>query len=40
MLQAEDLGGIVRFLAELPKHVCVNQLIVSPTWNRMYVNDL
>jgi NAD(P)-dependent dehydrogenase (short-subunit alcohol dehydrogenase family) len=40
MLQAEDLGRVVRFLAELPAHVCVNQLIISPAWNRMYVNDL
>ena len=40
MLQAEDLGQVIRFLAELPPHVCINQLIVSPTWNRMYVNDL
>ena len=40
MLQAEDLGQVIRFLAELPAHVCINQLIVSPTWNRMYVDDL
>ncbi|MEK7793536.1 MAG: SDR family oxidoreductase [Candidatus Hydrogenedentota bacterium] len=36
MLQPEDIGGIVRYLAELPPHVCVNSLIVSPTWNRPY----
>ena len=36
MLQAEDLGRVIRFLAELPAHVCINQLIVSPTWNRLY----
>jgi NADP-dependent 3-hydroxy acid dehydrogenase YdfG len=40
MLQAEDLGRVIRFISELPAHVCINQLIVSPTWNRMYVNDL
>jgi NADP-dependent 3-hydroxy acid dehydrogenase YdfG len=40
MLQPQDLGRIIRFIAELPAGVCVNQLIVSPTWNRMYVNDL
>ena len=40
MLQPDDLGHILRFLAELPPGVCVNQLIVSPTWNRMYLNDL
>lgn len=36
MLQPEDIGGIVRYLAELPPHVCVNSLIVSPTWSRPY----
>lgn len=40
MLRPEDLGHTVRFLAELPAGVCVNQLIISPAWNRMYVNDL
>jgi len=40
MLQPEDLGRTLRFIAELPPGVCINQLIISPTWNRMYVNDL
>lgn len=40
MLQPEDLGRMIRFIAELPPGVCLNQLVVSPTWNRMYVNDL
>jgi NAD(P)-dependent dehydrogenase (short-subunit alcohol dehydrogenase family) len=40
MLQPEDLGRTIRFIAELPPHVCFNQLVLSPSWNRMYVNDL
>lgn len=40
MLQPEDLGATIRFLAELPPHACINQLIISPTWNRMYLNKL
>lgn len=40
MLQPEDLGAVIRFVAELPPRVCINQLIVSPTWNRMYVGGL
>lgn len=36
MLQIDDLGKTVRFLAELPPHVCVNELLISPTWNRSY----
>ncbi len=40
MLQPEDLGETIRFIAELPAHACVNQIVISPTWNRMYINDL
>jgi NADP-dependent 3-hydroxy acid dehydrogenase YdfG len=40
MLQPEDLGATIRFVAELPAHACINQLIISPTWNRMYINKL
>lgn len=37
MVQPEDCGDIVRFLTSLPPHVCINELTVSPTWNRGYV---
>ena len=37
MLQSEDLGETIRFVAELPKRACLNQIIISPSWNRMYV---
>ncbi|MGQ3004034.1 MAG: SDR family oxidoreductase [Hydrogenophaga sp.] len=40
MLQPDDVGHTVRFLAELPAGVCINQIVISPTWNRMYINDL
>jgi NADP-dependent 3-hydroxy acid dehydrogenase YdfG len=40
MLQPKDLGDTIRFIAELPAHVCINQLIISPTWNRMYIENL
>ncbi len=40
MLQPDDLGRTIRFIAELPAHVCVNQLVISPTWNRMYIDNL
>ena len=40
MLQGADLGRSIRFIAEMPAHACINQLIISPTWNRMYINDL
>jgi len=37
MLQAEDCGEIVLFIARMPAHVCINELTVSPTWNRSFV---
>jgi len=35
MLRMEDVGRVVRFVAESPAHVCVNEIVVSPTWNRL-----
>ena len=35
MLKMEDLGRVVRFVAESPAHVCINEIVVSPTWNRL-----
>lgn len=37
MVQPEDCGELVLFLARLPAHVCINDLTISPTWNRGYV---
>lgn len=37
MLQAEDLGRTIRFVAEMPAHVCVNEIVISPTWNRLWL---
>ena len=37
MVQAEDCGALVLFLAQLPVHVCINELTISPTWNRGYL---
>lgn len=37
MLQPEDLGGTIRWVAEQPAHVCVNEITISPTWNRIYI---
>jgi NADP-dependent 3-hydroxy acid dehydrogenase YdfG len=35
MLRPEDLGETIRFVAEMPPHVCVNEILISPTWNRI-----
>ena len=36
MLQIEDLGRTVGFVANMPPHVCVNEILISPTWNRSF----
>jgi NADP-dependent 3-hydroxy acid dehydrogenase YdfG len=37
MLQSEDVGDLIRYIACLPPHVCINEVLISPTWNRGYV---
>lgn len=37
MVQPEDCGELIKFLAQMPSHVCINDLTISPTWNRGYV---
>jgi len=37
MLQGEDLGDLILFVATRPKHVCLNEILISPTWNRSYI---
>ena len=40
MLKSEDVGEAIAFLAKLPKTVCINEMIISPTWNRGYIANL
>jgi NADP-dependent 3-hydroxy acid dehydrogenase YdfG len=37
MLQPEDLGRTIAFVASLPTRVCVNEILISPTWNRGFI---
>ena len=37
MLQPEDCGRTIAFVAGLPPRVCVNEILISPTWNRGFV---
>jgi NADP-dependent 3-hydroxy acid dehydrogenase YdfG len=37
MLQAEDLGRTIAFVASMPARVCINEILISPTWNRGFV---
>jgi len=40
MLQAEDLGQAIRFVATMPARACVNEMIITPTWNRFLLGGL
>lgn len=40
MLKPEDVGEAIVFVARLPKTVCINEMIISPTWNRGYIANL
>ena len=40
MLQPEDLGAAILFVASLPARACVNELMITPTWNRFILTTL
>ena len=40
MVQPEDLGETILYLAKMPPRTCVNELIISPTLNRFYTGGL
>ena len=37
MLQPEDLGRTIAFVASMPSRVCMNEILISPTWNRGFI---
>ena len=37
MLQPEHLGRTIAFVASMPAHVCINEILISPTHNRSFV---
>jgi NADP-dependent 3-hydroxy acid dehydrogenase YdfG len=38
MLQPEDLAETILFVARMAPRACVNEILISPTWNRFFVN--
>src|SRR5262245_16069293 len=40
MAQSEDVGDLIRYVACLPPHVTINEVQITPTWNRGYVAQL
>ncbi|MBT5110453.1 MAG: SDR family oxidoreductase [Rhodospirillaceae bacterium] len=37
MVQEEDVGATILFIAQMPPHVCLNEIHITPTWNRGYI---
>lgn len=37
MLKPEDVAAGVVYATTAPAHVCINELVISPRWNRMYI---
>jgi NADP-dependent 3-hydroxy acid dehydrogenase YdfG len=40
MVQSADVGDLIRYVACLPPPVCINEVMIAPTWNRGYVAAL
>lgn len=40
MAQSEDVGDLIRYIACLPPHIVINEVMINPTWNRGYVASL
>jgi NAD(P)-dependent dehydrogenase (short-subunit alcohol dehydrogenase family) len=40
MLQTAEMGQTLLYLCSLPPRACVNELVITPTWNRFYVGGL
>jgi NADP-dependent 3-hydroxy acid dehydrogenase YdfG len=38
MLQPEDLGRTIAFVAGMPPRACVNEILIAPTWNRSFIS--
>lgn len=40
MVQPEDMGQAIAFIACMPARACINELIISPTHNRFYLGGI
>ncbi len=37
MLKPEDVAETIGFVVSAPPHVCLNEVVIAPTWNRIYI---
>jgi NADP-dependent 3-hydroxy acid dehydrogenase YdfG len=40
MLRPEDVADLILYVACLPPHVVVNEVMITPAWNRAYVGEV
>ena len=40
MVQPQDMGALIAFIARQPAHVCINEVLISPTHNRGYIGTM
>ena len=40
MIQPEDMGELIAFLARQPKRVCTNEVVIGPLYNRGYLSAM
>ncbi len=40
MIQPEDCGDLIRYIACLPRHLVMSEVMLAPTWNRTYIANL
>jgi NADP-dependent 3-hydroxy acid dehydrogenase YdfG len=40
LLKPEDCADVIRYIACLPAHVCMSEVMLTPTWNRSYAAAL
>ena len=39
MVQEEDMGETILFIARMPANVCLNQIHITPVWNRGFIGS-
>jgi hypothetical protein len=35
--RCSTIACTIRFVAEMPAHVCLNEIVITPTWNRLLI---
>jgi NADP-dependent 3-hydroxy acid dehydrogenase YdfG len=39
MIQPEHMADLIVYVAKLPASICINEVVISPTWNRGYAHS-